>query len=138
MRDELLQSVGEEIEGIGQYNQFLDEAHEQGDDDAASVIQEALDDEVDHVENFTDALERQGGMNDVVRRFQASGGGALANDGGGNHSDDAIAGQARKFLAKTAGRVYSLAEQQALIEESHPQGTRNKPTDDDLAGTHYV
>lgn len=138
MRDELLQSVGEEIEGIGQYNQFLDEAHELGDDQAAATIQEAIDDEQDHVENFTDALERTSGMNDVVRRFQASGGGALANDSGGNQSDDAIANQARKFLAKTAGRVYSLAEQQALIEESHPQGARNKPTDDDLAGTHYV
>lgn len=140
MHDELLQSVGEEIEGIGQYEQFLDEAHELGDEDAAGAIEEALDDETDHVKNFTNALDREAGMNDIVRRFQASGGGALANDSasGGAMSDDAIAGQARKFLAKTAGRVYSLAEQRELIEESHPGGARNKPTDDDLAGTHYV
>ena len=140
MSDELLQSVGEEIEGIGQYEQFLDEAHELGDDKAVDAIEDALDDETDHVENFTDALEHKTGMNDVVRRFQASGGGALANDGsgGGNFGDDAIAGQARKFLAKTAGRVYSLAEQQELIDESHPEGARNKPTNDDLRGTHYV
>jgi hypothetical protein len=223
MRDELLQSVGEEIEGIGQYSQFLDEANELGDDESAGAIQEALDDEMDHVENFTDSLERVGGThsmddfvrgesvnpysgnsnispghrpqqledqdgltwpdakrqqylrddmarsdprhprdrvndkpkrpipepgrglhraeasNDIVRQFQASGGGALAGSGGGgNFGDDDIAGQARKFLAKTAGRVYSLAEQQELVDESHPSGARNKPTEDDLAGTHYV
>lgn len=176
MSDELLQSVGEEIEGIGQYGQFLDEAREQGDDEAAAAISEAMDDEADHVENFTDVLghtagyrlagelhgepdyddwdggrpaekvehryepdmEREGAMNDIVRRFQASGGGALNGDQGGNQSDDAIANQARKFLAKTAGRVYSLAEQRELVEESHPGGARNKPTSEDLAGTHYV
>lgn len=146
MSDELLQSVGEEIEGIGQYNQFLDEAQEQGDDQAAALIQEAIDDETDHVENFTDALGRTARaadqshreLNDVVRRFQASGGGALNGDQGGNQSDEVIAERARKFLAKTAGRVYSLAEQRELVEESHPGGARNKPTDDDLAGTHYV
>lgn len=83
-------------------------------------------------------MEREGAANDIVRQFQASGGGALANSGGGSFGDDDIAGQARKFLAKTAGRVYSLAEQRELVEESHPSGARNKPTDDDLAGTHYV
>lgn len=138
MDDELLQSLGEEIEGIGQYGQFLDEAQALGDEDAEAAIEEAIADETDHVENFSEALHTAG-MNDVVRRFQASGGGALAADaGGGNYGDDAIAGQARKFLAKTAGRVYSLAEQQELVDEAHPQGARNKPTDDDLAGTHYV
>ena len=78
--------------------------------------------------------------NDVVRQFHASGGGALANDtsnGVGHFSDDAIAGRAQSFL-KTAGRVYSLAEQEALMKESHPLGARNKPDEDDLAGTHYL
>lgn len=83
-------------------------------------------------------MEREGAANDIVRRFQASGGGALANNSGGSFGDEDIAQQARKFLAKTAGRVYSLAEQQELVEESHPSGARNKPTNDDLAGTHYV
>ena len=139
VRNNLIQSVGEEIEGIGLYSDFLDDAEDAGDDDAADAIEETIRDEYKHVDQFSDALERQGGMNDVVRRFQASGGGALAGDnGGGNYGDDAIAGQARKFLAKTAGRVYSLAEQQELVDESHPNGARNKPTNDDLAGTHYV
>lgn len=81
----------------------------------------------------------EAGMNDVVRQFQASGGGALANSGGGgSFGDDDIVGQARRFLAKTAGRVYSLAEQQELVDESHPNGARNKPNEDDLRGTHYV
>ena len=139
VRNNLIQSVGEEIEGIGLYSDFLDDAEDAGDDDAADAIEETIRDEYKHVDQFSDALERQGGMNDVVRRFQASGGGALAGDnGGGNYGDDAIAGQARKFLAKTAGRVYSLAEQQELVDEIHPNGARNKPTEDDLAGTHYV
>jgi hypothetical protein len=138
VRNDLIQSVGEEIEGIGLYSDFLDDAEDVGDDDAADAIEETIRDEYDHLDRFSDALEREGGMNDVVRRFQASGGGALATSGGGNFGDDAIAGQARKFLAKTAGRVYSLAEQQELVDESHPNGARNKPNHDDLAGTHYV
>jgi len=139
VRNDLIQSVGEEIEGIGLYNDFLDDAEDVGDDNAADAIEETIHDEYDHLDRFSDALERQGGMNDVVRRFQASGGGALASSGGGgNFGDDAIAGEARKFLAKTAGRVYSLAEQQELVDESHPSGARNKPNHDDLAGTHYV
>lgn len=138
VRNDLIQSVGEEIEGIGLYNDFLDDAEDVGDDDAADAIEETIHDEYDHLDRFSDALERQGGMNDVVRRFQASGGGALATSGGGNFGDNAIAGQARKFLAKTAGRVYSLAEQQELVDETHPNGARNKPNHDDLAGTHYV
>jgi hypothetical protein len=138
VRNDLIQSVGEEIEGIGLYNDFLDDAEDVGNDDAADAIEETIRDEYDHLDRFSDALEREGGMNDVVRRFQASGGGALATSGGGNFGDDAIAGQARKFLAKTAGRVYSLAEQQELVDETHPQGARNKPNEDDLKGTHYV
>ena len=195
VRNNLIQSVGEEIEGIGLYNDFLDDAEDAGDEEAAEAIEETIHDEYEHVDQFSDALERQGGkhdspwdrnqrymditevsdpaelvrseysqeppmmkrvkgqpskhrapqhraeagMNDIVRQFQASGGGALAGSGGGgNFGDDDIAGQARKFLAKTAGRVYSLAEQQELVDESHPQGARNKPNEDDLAGTHYV
>jgi len=207
VRNDLIQATGEEIEGIGLYNDFLDDAEDAGDESAAASFRETLGDEYEHVDQFSDALERQGGkhdlpgadlstrdpdghwsdlvnahsnvaypselveadpdyreerpmmkrvvgppnkhrapqhraeagMNDVVRRFQASGGGALAGSGGGgNYGDDDIAGQARKFLAKTAGRVYSLSEQQELVDESHPSGARNKPTPDDLAGTHYV
>lgn len=207
VRNNLIQSLGEEIEGIGLYNDFLDDAEDAGDDFAAAAIEHTIEDEHEHVDHFSDALEGAGrraeagkhdtpaqGMfdkarsaddwdengsphshsipeldhdwqwtseppmmkkkpgpnpkgvgrhraeasNDIVRQFQASGGGALAGSGGGNFGDDAIAGQARKFLAKTAGRVYSLAEQQELVDESHPNGARNKPNDDDLAGTHYV
>ena len=71
---------------------------------------------------------------DIVRRFHASGAAEAIN--GPTRSDDDIAGHARKFLAKTAGRVYSLAEQQELIDE--PGTARNKPTREDLLGTHYV
>ena len=139
VRNDLIQATGEEIEGIGLYNDFLDDAEDAGDEGAAASFRDTLQDEYEHVDQFSGALERQGGMNDVVRRFQASDGGALAGSGGGgNYGDDDIAGQARKFLAKTAGRVYSLAEQQELVDEIHPNGARNKPNEDDLAGTHYV
>jgi LysM repeat protein len=76
---------------------------------------------------------------DIVRQFQANigntalGGGAIS---GGGYSDDAIANAAQGFL-RTAGRVYSLAEQQELMDEAHPQGARNLPGLD-LRGTHYL
>lgn len=75
-----------------------------------------------------------GDHSDIVRRFHASGAAETIN--GPTRSDDDIVGRARSFLAKTAGRVYSQAEQQALIDE--PGTARNKPTRDDLRGTHYV
>jgi len=71
---------------------------------------------------------------DIVRQFQASGGGALAA-GGGSFSDDGIAKAAQRLL-KTAGRHYSLAEQRELEEEAHIHGARNLK-DLDLSGTHY-
>jgi LysM repeat protein len=75
---------------------------------------------------------------DIVRQFQANiGNTALASvGGGGGYSDDAISQAAQGFL-RTAGRVYSLAEQQELIDESHPQGARNLGGLD-LRGTHYL
>jgi len=75
---------------------------------------------------------------DIVRQFQASGGGALnaPSSGGGSYSDDAIAAQARGLL-RTAGRVYSPAEQRELEEESHVLGARNL-NGLDLEGTHYL
>ena len=75
---------------------------------------------------------------DIVRQFQANiGNTALGNGagGGGNFSDAAIAQQAQGFL-RTAGRVYSLAEQRDLENESHPSGARNLK-ELDLKGTHY-
>ena len=75
---------------------------------------------------------------DIVRQFQANiGNTALGNGagGGGNFSDAAIAEQAKGFL-RTAGRVYSLAEQRDLENESHPSGARNLK-ELDLKGTHY-
>lgn len=77
---------------------------------------------------------------DIVRAFHAAlganGGGALSGDSG-NYDDNAIAARAASML-RTAGRTYTLAEQRALENESHPLGARNMPTEDDLAGTHYV
>jgi hypothetical protein len=71
---------------------------------------------------------------DIVRQFQASGGGALAA-GSGSFSDDGIAKAARRLL-KTAGRHYSLAEQRELEDEGRPRAARNLGSLD-LRGTHY-
>ena len=77
-------------------------------------------------------------QSDIVRQFQANiEKTALASDsGGGAFSDEAIANAARGFL-RTAGRVYSQAEQQELMDEEHPQGARNL-NGLDLRGTHYL
>jgi hypothetical protein len=50
-------------------------------------------------------------------------------------SDDSIADNARKIL-RTAGRIYTLAEQRELEDEFHPRGARNL-NELDLRGTHY-
>lgn len=75
---------------------------------------------------------------DIVAAFQRNAANsALAGpSGGGSYSDDAIAQAAQGFL-RTAGRVYSQAEQQELMDESHPKGARNLPGLD-LRGTHYL
>ncbi len=76
------------------------------------------------------------GDNDIVARFQRSAANSAINASpGGTFSDDAIAHAARGFL-RTAGRVYSVAEQQELMDESHPKGARNL-AGLDLSNTHY-
>lgn len=80
---------------------------------------------------------------DPVARFQRSAAASdlMASNGGG--SDDGgfdIAAAAQAHLGggmqRTAGRNFSLAEQDALMNESHPQGARNLASLD-LEGTHY-
>lgn len=88
-----------------------------------------------------DPLADSGG-NDLVANFQRS---AAAQDlwsgessnSGGMFSDDAIAANAQSML-RTAGRKFTQQEQRELEEEAHILGARNIPTDDDLAGTHYL
>jgi hypothetical protein len=57
VRNDLLQAEGEEIESLGLYSQFLDDAEEAGDDQAADVIDEALSDEKDHARNFGELIK---------------------------------------------------------------------------------
>lgn len=242
IRDDLLKAEGDEIHTLGEYHEFLDDARDSGDDYAADIFEEALNDEKDHARNFGEAVDRiaadtsnpkgstlttggeidesgvanldsvfkaggaawdghrvrdfrrfvkqkgaqpnhealqeylkqprrgldQGGKqhlidytsyaeqhpdemglgrqasfdddgSDIVAQFHRMGGIEAINNsggsGGGSYSDAAIAEQARGFL-RTAGRVYSLAEQRELEEESHPSGARNLK-DLDLRGTHY-
>ena len=52
----LMQAEGDEIHTIGEYNEFLDDARAAGDDEAASVLEEAIADEHDHARNFGQAL----------------------------------------------------------------------------------
>jgi len=104
----------------------------------------ALDDNDPAFMDERQVLASKGGSddaNDIVRQFQASQAAAGLMSGGnsstsGAYSDDAIAANARKFLQKTAGRNYSMAEQRELEDESHPLGARNLGGLD-LSGTHY-
>ena len=98
---------------------------------------DSWDDDGKH--HYTDKKSSHDDASDIVRQFQANIGdtalGAGAG-GGGSFSDAAIAERAQGFL-RTAGRVYSLAEQQELIDEAHPKGARNL-SGLDLRGTHYL
>lgn len=78
------------------------------------------------------------GATDIVAAFQRSGAaGAVMSENRGGGGNDDIAAYAQAFL-RTAGRKYSPQEQRELEAEFHPQGARNLPDDDDLAGTHYL
>lgn len=76
---------------------------------------------------------------DIVAQFQASGGGAVfeaANEGGGQYDDFASSPAVRQAMQRTAGRNYSLAEQDALVREGEKGGAGNL-NQLQLAGTHY-
>jgi len=57
IHSDLLQAAGEELEGIGLYNEFLDDAEDAGDEYAQEAFSEAIQDEQDHAENFAKILE---------------------------------------------------------------------------------
>lgn len=57
--NDLVQAQGEEVEGIGQYQQFLEDARAAGDEQAASMIEEILGDEHDHARELADAVGRR-------------------------------------------------------------------------------
>jgi hypothetical protein len=71
---------------------------------------------------------------DIVRAFQANLGGGFDAPSGGGRFDD-FSGAAAGFL-RTAGRNYSLAEQDELIREGDKGGARNLASLQ-LEGTHY-
>lgn len=77
---------------------------------------------------------------DIVAAFHRSGGAGVMGNGpapAGSTDDFASSPMVQNFL-RTAGRVYSPEEQRRLEGEFHPEGARNMPGPDDLAGTHYV
>lgn len=59
VKSDLLQAVGDEVSTIGEYQGFLDEAQEAGDDQAADALSESINDEQDHAKNFGEALARE-------------------------------------------------------------------------------
>jgi hypothetical protein len=74
---------------------------------------------------------------DILASFHRSAGAGAVFANGTSPGDDNIAGAAQAFL-RTAGRVFSPEDQRMLEAEAHPLGARNLPTDDELAGTHYL
>lgn len=102
-----------------------------------------LQDYTSHAEQHEASVHQAGfddDGSDIVAQFHRMGGIEAINNsgggsGGGSYSDSSIAERAQGFL-RTAGRMYSLAEQRELEEEAHPKGARNL-SDLDLRGTHY-
>ena len=96
-----------------------------------------------HLQDYTSYAEQHEKLSsttdssDIVAQFHRMGGIEAINNssGGGSYSDSAIAEQANGFL-RTAGRMYSLAEQRELENEAHPKGARNL-NELDLRNTHY-
>lgn len=59
VKSDLTQAVGDEVKTIGEYQGFLDDAEEAGDDQAAAALSESIQDEQDHAKNFGEALARE-------------------------------------------------------------------------------
>ena len=104
-----------------------------------------------------------GDASDIVRQFQATSGGQMFGRGGGSGADacsgtraaamahaggrpgrggfsnNDIAGAADAFLTRTAGKTYSPAQQQELIDETPVGGYGARNLGGlDLSGTHYT
>lgn len=78
---------------------------------------------------------------DIVANFQRSGAAAALESSSQpqpGSSDDFASSPMVQAMLRTAGRVFSPEEQRELEAEYHPQGARNMPTEEDLAGTHYL
>lgn len=87
------------------------------------------------------SIMTQGSAQDIVAAFQRSAGAKHLMDSGkpGDTSNSDIAGAAEAYLQKTAASAteFSLAEREALINES--PGVQASNTDRlDIAGTHYA
>lgn len=88
-----------------------------------------------------ESIQSQGGAHAIVAEFQRSAGARHLMDSGkpGDTSNSDIAGAAEAYLQKTAASAteFSLAEREALINES--PGMQASNTDRlDIAGTHYA
>ena len=85
---------------------------------------------------YVDPMEREDfPEDDIVANFQRNAGWLMGNDGGSSGGNDDIAAAAEAHL-RTAGRHFTMAEQQALIDEDD-----GKPYDRSglrLDGTHYL
>lgn len=77
---------------------------------------------------------------DIVAAFQRSAGaaGVMSQQPSSSRMDDFASSPLVQGFLRTAGRHFSPEEQRELEAEFHPQGARNMPTPDDLAGTHYI
>ena len=79
-----------------------------------------------------------GADSDILANFHRSGAAeAVMSESRGSSDDFSSSPMVQSFL-RTAGRTYTAEEQRELEAEAHPQGARNLPTDEDLAGTHYL
>jgi hypothetical protein len=79
---------------------------------------------------------------DILAAFQTSGAGAAVMGSGPaprpGGADDFASSPMVQAMLRTAGRVFSPEDQRELEGEFHPQGARNLPTLEELAGTHYA
>lgn len=93
----------------------------------------------DGVDEARYAAIDDGSAADIVANFQRNGAaGLMSNAPQPGGSDDIASSPLVQSFLRTAGRVYPEDEQRRLEGEFHPQGARNMPTEDDLAGTHYL
>ena len=84
-----------------------------------------------------ESLQSQGSVDDIVAQFQATASHLDGGNAGPAVGDSDIAKAAKQYLEKTSMKVFSPAEQAAIINEGEKVRTANFDRLD-IVGTHYV
>ena len=104
---------------------------------AGSNSTEEEDGKFSNISPDYESLQSQGSVDDIVAQFQATASHLDGENAVPAVGDSDIAKAAKQYLEKTSMKVFSPAEQAAIINEGEKVRTANFDRLD-IVGTHYV